>query len=135
MPDRQDDMSATDLVANAVSERLQLSGERDRLKTILMEELRNQGWTEVMYKVATKAIFAHQVETEHESLGSADDRQPLTAHQLAQLIAKQGHGSSFTFFFAFLFISFLLTPFFIANILTLIFISHFCSHIYPSLRQ
>lgn len=100
MPDRNDDLSATDLVASAVSERLQLSGERDRLKTLLMDDLRSHGWTETMYKCATKAAVAHQVETEHETMGTADDgRRPLSAQQLAQLIAKQGHGSLHRFSF------------------------------------
>lgn len=100
MPDQNDELSATDLVANAVSERLQLSGERDRLKTLLMEDLRSHGWTETMYKFATKAAVTHQVEAEHDTMGTAGDgRRPLSAQQLAQLIAKQGHGQFFFFFF------------------------------------
>lgn len=98
--EQDDDMTATDVVANLVTEQLQLSGERDRLKAVLLEDLKTHGWTEAMFKAATKAATAHQAQ--HESVaGSAKSRQVLTARQLADLVAKHGRGkfSVVSFFF------------------------------------
>lgn len=93
-----DELPATDAVTNMVSEQLQLSGERDRLKHILLEDLRSHGWTEAMFKTASKAVNAHQVEHETVGSGSGKARQALTARQLADLIAKPAHGMTFFIF-------------------------------------
>lgn len=94
MTNQEEDLSATELVTSALCEELQLSGEKDRLKNMLLEDLRTHGWTEVMFKVAGKATATamHQAETESVGSGASKTRQSLSAFQLAQRIAKTGHG-------------------------------------------
>lgn len=96
-----DEMTATDTMSTAVSERLQLSGERDQLKSMLLEDLRSHGWTESMFKAAAKAVAVHQVENETVATGPGKSSQALSACQLAELIAKPGHGKSSLFLFIF----------------------------------
>lgn len=89
-------MTATEYMTAVMNERLHMSGERDQIKNILLEDLRTHGWTETMFKAATKATAVHNAENETVvGTGSANSFQTLTAHQLADLISKPAHGKLF----------------------------------------
>lgn len=86
---QQQALPATEYVTHAMTEFLQLSGERDRLKSVLVEDLRTEGWTAAMFKAANLADVAHQ--TEHDNVSNRAESR-LTARQLADIISKHGRG-------------------------------------------
>lgn len=91
--DMGEEMDATELVTTVICEQLQLSGEKDRLKNMLIEDLRTHGWTESMFKAAAKATALHRAENDAVvGTGPAKSTQSLTAFHLAHLITKPGHG-------------------------------------------
>ena len=77
---------AVEYVANVVCEHMQLSGERGKLRSMLLDELRSVGCVTGMMKPALQAVTTHQ--TENETISNT----ALTARQLADLIHTPGRG-------------------------------------------
>lgn len=75
------EMSASEQAARAVRESMQVSGQRDRLKSWLFSQLSASGWTAALSQQAVSVSEAHPAETG-----------PLRADDLAGQIAEFGHG-------------------------------------------
>lgn len=96
MTSSEKEMTATEYLVAVMNERLHMSGERDRIKNMLLEDLRTHGWMESMVKAANKATAVHQAENETAvGTGTGNSFPTLTAHQLADLISKPAHGKLF----------------------------------------
>lgn len=90
--DDDDVRTATERVAEALTEQLQLSGERDRLKEQLLEQLHTLGWTANLFREAAVTTSAHQSKSEQSGSGSKEPS-ALTVQHLSELLAKKGHGT------------------------------------------